>query len=144
VSSLAPARNEGDAIFVEGFVREVPQTGRYRIADVEVDASGVTLFAGSVNVGTRLKVRGKMRSGLLRAEQAEIVQPGAATEYSLEGSVTEYTTLSSFVVRGERIDASQAAFAGGAASNLANGRTVRIKGRAQAGRLLAREVTILN
>lgn len=144
VASLAPARNEGDSIFVEGFVREVPTTGRYRIADVEVDASGVTLFSGSVNVGTRLKVRGKMRAGLLRAEQAEIVQVGAATEYSLEGTVSDYTTLSSFVVRGERIDASQAAFVGGAASNLANGRTLRVKGKTQAGKLLAREVTFLN
>lgn len=144
VSSLAPARNEGDAIFVEGFVREVTPAGRYRIADVEVDASGVTLFAGSVSVGTRLKVRGKMRSGQLRAEQAEIVQPGAATEYSMEGLVSDYTTLSAFVVRGEKIDASQSAFVGGTASNLANGRTVRIKGRAQSGRLVAREITILN
>ena len=144
IASLAPARAEGDSVFVEGFVREVTSTGRYRIADVEVDTAAVPLFFGSVTVGTRLKVRGKMRGGLLRAELADLLQPAANTEYSLEGPVTEYTTLSSFVVRGERIDAAQAAFGNGSASNLANGRTVRVKGRASNGKLLAREVVILN
>lgn len=144
ISSLAPARAEGDSVFLEGFVREVPATSRFRIADVEVDAAGVALFAGSVTVGTRIKVRGRMRGGLLRAELAELVQPSSNTEYSLEGVVTDYTTLSSFVVRGERIDASQAAFLNGAASNLANGRTVRVKGRSSNGKLLAREVVILS
>ncbi len=143
IASLAPTRAEGDAVFLEGFVREVPGTSRFRIADVDVDAAGVALFAGSVTVGTRLKVRGKMRAGLLRAEQAELVLPAANTEYSLEGVVTDYTTLSSFVVRGERIDATQATFGNGSASNLANGRTVRVKGRASNGKLLAREVVIL-
>jgi hypothetical protein len=144
ISSLAPARTEGDAVFLEGFVREVPGAGRFRIADLEVDASGVSLFAGSVTVGTRLKVRGKMRSGVMRAEQAEIVRPTDNIEYSLEGPITDYTTISSFTVRGERVDAGQATFPNGSASNLASGRTVRVKGRAANGKLLAREVIFLN
>lgn len=143
ISSLAPARAEGDVVFLEGFVREVPAAGRFRIADLEVDAGGVTLFSGSVSVGTRIKVRGKMRGGVMRAEAAEIILPAAQIEYSLEGQITDYSTISSFTVRGERIDASQAAFGNGSASNLGAGRTVRIKGRSANGRLLAREVVFL-
>lgn len=143
ISSLAPARAEGDVVFLEGIVRETPAAGRFRIGDLDVDAGGVTLFTGSVTVGTRLKVRGKMRSGVMLAEQAEIIQPAATIEYSLEGPISDYSTLSSFVVRGERIDASQAAFRNGSASNLGAGRTVRIKGGAANGKLLAREVVFL-
>ncbi|MDX2220541.1 MAG: DUF5666 domain-containing protein [Burkholderiales bacterium] len=143
ISSLSPARVEGDVVFLEGFVREVPAQGRFRIADLEVDAAGVTLFAGSVNIGTRIKVRGKMRGGVMRAEAAEIILPAAQIEYALEGQISDYSTISSFTVRGERIDASQAAFGNGAASNLGAGRTVRIKGRSANGKLLAREVVFL-
>lgn len=143
IASLTPARAEGDAVFLEGIVREVPAAGRLRIADLEVDTSGVTLFAGSVNVGTRVKLRGRMRSGVMRAEVAEIINPAANIEYSLEGQVADYSTLSSFTVRGERIDASQAVFGNGAASNLGAGRTVRVKGRSANGKLLAREVVFL-
>lgn len=143
ISSLSPARAEGDVVFLEGFVREVPAQGRFRIADLEVDAGGVTLFAGSVNIGTRIKVRGKMRGGVMRAEAAEIILPAAQIEYALEGQIADYSTISSFTVRGERIDASQAAFGNGTASNLGAGRTVRIKGRSANGKLLAREVVFL-
>ncbi|MBL8516749.1 MAG: hypothetical protein JNM76_07240 [Betaproteobacteria bacterium] len=144
ISSLAPARAEGDVVFLEGFVVEPPASGRFRIADLEVDPGGVALFPGSVGVGTRLKVRGKMRGGIMRAESAEIIAAASAIEYSLEGVISNYTTTSAFTVRGERIDASQAAFRVGSASNLANGLTVRVKGRSANGKLLAREVAFLN
>lgn len=143
ISSLTPARAEGDAVFLEGIVREVPANGRVRIADLEVDTSAVTLFPGSVTVGTRFKVRGHMRGGVMRAEAAEVINPASNIEYSLEGQVSDYSTLSSFIVRGERIDASQAVFGNGSASNLGAGRTVRVKGRSANGKLLAREVVFL-
>jgi len=143
-TGLAPARNEGNVIFIEGFVRTRLGNTRLTLEDLEVDTTSVPLFPGSVEPGTRLRVRGLMRGGLMRAESIEVLQPQSVLTYTIEGTVSDYTTLSSFVVRGERVDASQATFVASTASNMANGRLVRLKGVASGGKLNATLIQVLN
>lgn len=140
LSGLAPARAEGDVVYLEGFVQSRQGATRLTLADQAVDITGIPLFPTSADVGARLRIRGVMRTGVLRAETVEVIPAGAVIEYSLVGQVSDYLTLSSFKVRGETIDASQARFINGQASNLAAGRTIGVKGRAENGKLLAREI----
>ena len=96
-----------------------------------------------LTVGSRVRVRGVMTSGRLRAEQVTVVEPGTRIEYVVEGPIASYATIADFTVRGERIDASQAAIVDGNAASLAQGRRVRVKGFAGPGRISATEVTVL-
>jgi hypothetical protein len=140
-TGFAPARQDGTLAYVEGFVDELTSATRYKVGGVAVNADGATT---PVTVGDRVVVRGNMQSGVLGANQVRVIAPGTRIEFTVEGAVTGYTSLSSFNVRGERIDASQATFAGGAASTLAEGRRVRVKGVAGPGRLTATEVTLIS
>jgi cold shock CspA family protein len=81
-----------------------------------------------------------MASGSVRADEVVEIAPGAVIEYTVEGPVSTFASISDFTVRGERIDASQAVISGG---SLAQGRRVRVKGVAGPGKLTATEVVIL-
>lgn len=139
-TGFAAGRPEGRLIYVEGFAGELGAASRFKIGDLDVDASGVS---ATVSEGARVRVRGRMQSGVLHADLITIIPPGTRTEYLVEGPVSAYTSLAAFVVRGERIDASQAAFTGGTAANLQDGRRVRVKGMAGPGKLIATEVAFI-
>ena len=147
VARLAPSRPEGNLVFIEGFVRELTgaMDGRhFNLPDIEVDASGVPSAAGNIAAGTRVRVRGKMRSEILKADAIDIIDPAAQTEFVVDGEVAAFASIAAFEVRGEKIDATQALFSGGNTSNLANGRRVRVKGFAGPGTLVAGEVVFVN
>ncbi len=144
---LAPSRPEGNLVFIEGFVQEL--TGamdgtRFNLPDIEVDASGVPSAVGNISAGTRVRVRGRMRTEILVADAIDIIDPAAQTEFVVDGEVAAFASVAAFQVRGESIDATQALFSGGDASNLANGKRVRVKGIAGPGRLTASEVLFVN
>ncbi len=147
-TSLAPARAEGDLVFIEGFVREPSSNAigatRFSLPDLDIEASAVPSVAASIFTGTRVRVRGKMQTGVLKAEAIDIIAPSARTEFVVEGDVAALASAASFEVRGERIDATLASYSGGTLANLANGRRVRVKGFAGPGKLTASEVLFVN
>jgi len=147
-TSLAPARAEGDLVFIEGFVREPSGNAigatRFSLPDLDIEAGAVPAAAGSIFTGTRVRVRGKMQTGVLRAEAIDIIAPSARTEFVVAGDVAAFASAASFEVRGERIDAMQATFQNGAAANLGNGKRVRVKGFAGPGKVVAIEVVFVN
>jgi hypothetical protein len=140
-TGFAPTRAEGTLAYVEGFVDELSGATRYKVGGVQVDASAAAV---PVAAGTRVVVRGNMQSNVLLANQVRVIPAGTRIEYTVEGAVDGYTSVASFSVRGERVDASQAVFFGGMASVLADGRRVRVRGVAGPGRLTATEVTIIS
>jgi hypothetical protein len=144
VASLAPARPQGNLVFIEGFVRDLTAMTRFKLPDLEVDGASVPAALANVTIGTRVRVRGTMQSGFLKAEAIDIIQPTARTDLVVEGDVAAFASVASFQVRGELIDATQASFSGGSAANLANGKRVRVKGIAGPGRVIASEVVIVN
>lgn len=139
-TGFTPVRPESRLVYIEGFVRDVTSATRFKVGDLDVDAAGTQ---ATVVEGSRVKVRGRMQSGVLRADLVGIIPPGTRTEFVVEGLVAAYVSAAAFSVRGERFDAGQAAFAGGTASNLADGKRVRIKGVAGPGRITATEVTFI-
>jgi Domain of unknown function (DUF5666) len=144
---LAPSRPEGNLVFIEGFVQELTGAidGRhFNLPDIEVDASAVPSVAGNISAGTRVRLRGRMHSAILIADAIDIIDPAAQIEFVVDGEVAAFSSIASFEVRGEAIDATQALFTGGNASNLANGRRVRVKGIAGPGRITASEVLYVN
>lgn len=140
VTGLSPARPEGALVYIEGVVLSQTST-LFQVGDLAVDT---TAIATPLVVGSRVKVRGRMQSGSLRADQVTVIASDARIEYTVEGPISAFGSLSDFTVRGERIDASQAAVIDGSASQIGQGRRVRVKGVAGPGRINAREVTVLN
>lgn len=144
-TNLAPARVEGELVFIEGFVRgNAVNATRFSLPDLDIESSSVPAVAGSIVTGTRVRVRGKMQTGVLKAEAIDIISPSARTEFVVAGEVAAFTSAALFEVRGELIDATLATFSGGTIGNLANGRRVRVKGFAGPGRLVASEVLFVN
>ena len=134
------ARPEGRLVYIEGFVLARTST-LYQVGDLYVDT---TAIARPLTVGTRVRLRGVMAAGSLRVDQVTEVAPGERIEYTVAGPVATFGSVSDFVVRGERIDASMAVFFGGAASELGQGRRIRVKGLAGPGKVRATEVAILD
>ena len=147
-TSLAPARVEGELVFIEGFVREplgsAVAATRFSLPDLDIEIGSVPAVAGSIVSGTRVRVRGKMQMGVLKAEAIDIIAPSARTEFVVAGEVAAFTSAALFEVRGELIDATLATFSGGTIGNLATGKRVRVKGFAGPGRLVASEVLFVN
>ncbi len=138
-TGFAPARPEGKLVYLEGIV--VARTSTlFAVGDVFVDT---TVIGAPLTVGTRVRVRGQMMGGTLRADQVTVIAADTQIEYVVEGAISTFGSLSDFVVRGERIDASQAVVSGGTASMLGQGLRVRVKGVAGPGRINATEVAIL-
>ena len=144
-TSLAPARVEGELVFIEGFVRgNAVDATRFSLPDLDIETGSVPAVAGSIVTGTRVRVRGKMQMGVLKAEAIDIIAPSARTEFMVAGEVAAFTSAALFEVRGELIDATLATFSSGTIGNLATGRRVRVKGFAGPGRLVASEVLFVN
>jgi hypothetical protein len=138
-TGFAPTRPEGRLVYLDAFVLARTST-LFQVGDLYVDT---TQIATPLAVGTRVRLRGHMTSGAVRVDEVVEIAPEAQIEYVVEGLVSAFGSLSDFMVRGERIDASQAVFSGGDASSLGQGRRVRVKGVAGPGRINATEVEIL-
>ena len=136
MTGFAPARPEGRLTYIEGIILEQRGTNRFKVGDLEVEMTA----AKPLVVGARVRVRGVMQAGVLRADQVTVFAAGEKIEYVVEGPINLFTSRSDFTVRGERIDASQAVITGGDSSMLAQGRRVRVKGTAGPGRINATEV----
>lgn len=133
------ARPEGRLVYLEGFVTARVST-HYRVGDASVDT---TTLGRPLTVGTRVRLRGVMASGSVRVDQLTEIAPGERIEYTVEGPISSFASIADFTLRGERIDASRAVFAGGPPSSLGQGRRLRVKGVAGPGKVDAVEVTLL-
>ncbi len=140
VTGFAPARPEGKLVYVEGFVLGQASATRFQVGDVAVDTTDV---ATPLAVGMRVRLRGRMQSGVLRVDQVAVVAPDARIDYVFEGPIAAYVSIADFRVRGERVDASAAVVVGGPPASLADGVRVRVRGGAGPGRISATEVTIV-
>ncbi len=104
---------------------------------VDLARAAPAVAAAGVAAGSYVTVEGRLdqATGQLDASTVELM-PRGGRPMELHGSVTEVLGAGLFVVRGQRIDASRAQFAGGSAAMMAAGRYVEVAGTA-AGSLLA-------
>lgn len=133
---------------VEGVVQNFKSLSSLQIGPVVADlsAAGIAVSGGTlaqVANGVRLSVEGTVVNGVLRATEVEFEDaPSVIAErrFEINGLVTSFSSLSSFVVRDVRIDASSAKISGGLANALKNGVKVKVRGDLQGGRLKATEL----
>jgi hypothetical protein len=114
---------------------------------VEVLTSTAKLASGTsaeaLVVGALVRVDGTLAGRVLTATEIEVL-PVPVRPVFLEGQVSSFVGVSSFVVRGTAVDASAATFVGGAtAAQLADGVTVAILGHVKGSVVVADQISIL-
>ena len=141
VTGIPVTRNDNTIIVLDGIVQSVGANGRFRLGDTDVETN--TTNAANATVGARVQVKGQKTAGVLVATDFRRVANGERLQYVIQGEIAGFVSSANFTVRGESINASNATFVGGTASNLVNGRAVRIKAQVNAGRLEATEVSFV-
>lgn len=132
---------------VEGFVAGLSGSN-FTVSGTQVALTPTTTFnspntAASLTNGQRVDVDGVWSGNVLQATKIEISSGGdSGTGYEFFGPITNFVSVSNFQVKGQVVDASGASvqFSGGTAADLANGRTVEVRGQIVGGVLIATKV----
>ena len=128
-----PSRDHDDAD-VRGVVTAFTDVRNFVVNDTTVDASGAVFSDGTgFGLGSRVKVEGSYRSGVLVAREVEIDDGGGNNtddRIDLRGAIESVDAAArTFRLRGTTVDYSGAVeFRRGSAADLAAGRQVRVKG----------------
>jgi Domain of unknown function (DUF5666) len=130
VSGISSA--EGQIVEFEGIVASYLSLSKFMIGSRTVDASASTLSAtqtARLKNGARCSVEGKVIQSVVKATELECEGAiASATTYEVSGTVTGFTSASSFTARNQVIDASAATVSGGRLTDLAIGKRVHVKG----------------
>jgi hypothetical protein len=119
--------------------------GVFRLNGTLVRLGGTTSFQGTrsnLRNGVQVEVQGTIVNGELVAGLVTIKGPDDGVTAQARGDITDFVSVSSFRVAGQRVDASAATFSNGTAADLANGRSVEVKGPVVAGVLKAASVEL--
>lgn len=110
------------SVEIEGYVTAMTSSSRFTLGMIEVDASNAVFTPGNTfpTLGSQVEVYGVLTGGRLMATRVEVESEHMLDQAEIKGSVTNYVSLSNFVVYGQRCDASKASFSHGVASDLAN------------------------
>jgi hypothetical protein len=95
-----------------------------------VDASSASLVASykALSIGQRIEVQGTWRGKVLSAVSLGAESEQKLDEAEIEAKIEQFTSLSNFVVRGQRCNASAATISKGVAGDLKVGAKVKLKG----------------
>jgi hypothetical protein len=77
---------------------------------------------------------------VIKATRVEFADQPEGDDIEVKGTISSFVSRSNFVVAGRKIDASEASFEDGQASDLANGRSVEVKGVLAGGTVRASKV----
>ena len=114
---------------LEGVVSDFVRLDQFKVGGIAVDASTATFVRGqstSIANGTRLEVKGVYTNNVITASKVKFEDGARVDEFELHGLVSNFTSLSNFVVRGVTVDASGSGvlFERGLASEVATTRRV--------------------
>jgi len=130
---------------VEGTISGFVSLSSFVVAGQAVNAASASVSGGSASTlanGVRVEVEGTLAGGVLLAQTVEIESTPNAPSAEAEGAITSFISISSFVIAGQRIDATRATFTHGSAQDLAVGRAARVKGTLVGGVLVAATVDV--
>jgi Domain of unknown function (DUF5666) len=120
-----------------GLVTTKLSSTRFLLGNIEVDASTATFVASAatflqgtvpITVGMRLEAYGTWQGQVLKATSIEIENEESPQVVEIKASISTFTSLANFVLRGQRCDATGAVVSGGLVSSLKAGVTVKVKG----------------
>ena len=124
-ASVVITRTEGGVTQVDG------QAGVFKINGTTIRTNGSTTFdatASNLRTGARVEVEGTLVNGEIIARTVSFHDPEDNVKARIRGDVTDYVSLADFRVNGQKVDALAAALENGAATKLANGAQVEVKG----------------
>ncbi|WP_309374708.1 DUF5666 domain-containing protein [Rhodoferax sp.] len=129
LGTLAVAPQQSD-VEIEGYVSSVTPPNGFVMNSLNVDTSNAqTSPAGAaITVGTRVEVYGTLAKGVLIARLVKLEDENSPSQTEISGTITTYTSVSDFVLRGQRCDATSAVFSHGSAVDLKVGAKVQLKG----------------
>ena len=115
---------------LEGVVTRVTDSNHFALGTVPIDATTADRGSDtqSISAGTFLEVTGAMQGGILVASKLEIQDSSSAMQVDISGTVETFASVSDFVVRGQRCDASNAGIQSGSLANLRVDAKVRVIG----------------
>lgn len=118
----------GQEVEVEGVITSAPQNGHFKVGTVTIDARNLTGLP-NLTVGMEVEVKGTLSNGVLVAREFELEDESKLNTTELEARIDQFTSLSNFVMRGQRCDASGVQrIEGGQASDLRVGLKIKVKG----------------
>jgi Domain of unknown function (DUF5666) len=121
---------------LEGVISGLTSASQFTVSGITVNASNAVFVRGtsaSLANGSRVEIKGSYSNNVLNARLVKFDDTQSAEDFELHGAVSSFTSLSNFVVRGIRVDASGAGvlFERGVAANIANGRQLEVEGAMQ-------------
>jgi Domain of unknown function (DUF5666) len=121
---------------LEGVISAFTSASQFTVGGVTVNASNAVFVRGtaaSLVNGGRVEIKGSYSNNILNARLVKFEDNQSTGEFELHGAVSNFTSLSSFTVRGITVDASGAGvlFERGVAANIANGRQLEVEGALQ-------------
>lgn len=129
---------DGGKSELEGVVSDFVSLTQFKVGGIAVNAANATFVRGqssSIANGTQLEVKGVYRNNVIEASKVKFEDDARVDEFELHGVVSNFISLSNFVVRGVTVDASGSGvlFERGTAADIANGRTLEVEGSIQSG-----------
>lgn len=127
---VLPTSQTQGQVEIEAFVTAITSASRFTMGTFEVDASSAYYqpLDARISVGARVEVYGNWTNGVLKATKVELEDEQTLDQAEIKGSVTAFTSVADFVVRGQRCDASAATFSHGKAADLKLGAYVKVSG----------------
>lgn len=127
--SVSSSSQAGE-VEIEGLVTALLSGGHFLLGSTEVDASGTSLSSSlaALTIGQRVEVYGSWVGSILKATKLERENEQNLDQAEIEARIEQFTSLSNFVVRGQRCDASSAVIRKGQVSGLKVGVKVKLTG----------------
>ncbi|MDD2923946.1 DUF5666 domain-containing protein [Rhodoferax sp.] len=127
---VLPAGQMQGEVEIEAYVTAITSASRFTMGSFEVDASSAYYqpLNAKISVGARVEVYGSWTNGVLKATKVELEDEQTLDQAEIKGSITSFTSVADFVVRGQRCDASAATFSHGKAVDLKLGAYVKVSG----------------
>ncbi|RUP34958.1 MAG: hypothetical protein EKK45_02370 [Curvibacter sp.] len=124
------ATQPGDGeVEVSGLVTSMNSSRQFTLGNLAIDARLATLNGGVIAVGQRVEVEGRWQGGVIMANSVEIESSQSLDSAEIEAKIEEFTSLSNFVVRGQRCDGSGLKeIKGGSVADLKVGLKIHVKG----------------
>jgi hypothetical protein len=129
---------------LEGLVTTPLANNRFMLSGVTVDVGALRAATlPAIAVGARLEVKGSLQNGVLTATEIELEDDNTLQGVEIEARIERYTSLSDFVLRAQRCDASRVtAIENGTANDLKVGVKIKVKGFKSGDILMVTELEI--
>ncbi|MFA7267715.1 MAG: DUF5666 domain-containing protein [Sterolibacterium sp.] len=126
-----PAQSNG-IVTLSGPIANYISNSSFQVRNVMVDASAATMTPSSASLGNDKYIAATgnydVTTNKLKASSVTVFTNAAPTSVEVHGMVANFVSAASFTLRGVVIDASNATFTGGTATQLANGVFLEVHG----------------